>query len=196
MNSYEMRLWRIILAMAVLAWASCGESLASQFVVFPKAGELTSPDGRYVVRNSDRQGAASDFVGTFHTLWLIEASTGRSRKLCDYVGVAAVAWSNSEFLVVTQYAKKNSRALVFSVTGTEEPVMLNAPTLFRLVPSERRVQLRENDHVFVEAARVEQDTLDLRVWGYGQHDPDGFRWRCAYALHEGTVLCTDEGSSR
>ncbi len=191
-----MRPWRIILGMAMLAGAWCGESLASQFVVFPKAGELISPDGRYVVRNSDRQGAASDFVGTFHTLWLIEASTGRSRKLCDYVGVAAVAWSNDDFLVVTQYAKKNSRALVFSATGTEEAVMLNAPTLIRLVPPERRAQLRENDHVFVEATQVEQDNLDLRVWGYGHHDPDGFRWRCTYALHEGTVHCTEEGISR
>jgi hypothetical protein len=181
----------VIVAMTIV------QTLATPFVVFPKAGKLSSPDGRFVVRNAERDGAASDLVGTFHSLWLIEAATGRSRKLCDYLGVAAVAWSNNDFLVVTQYvAKKTSRALVFYTGGPEDPVMLDKSTLIRLVPAELRATLRENDHVFVEASRVEAETLHLRVWGYGQHDANGFRWRCEYALWERVVSCIQERSSR
>lgn len=52
--------------------------------------------------------SASDFVGTFHSLWLYELATGRSRKLCDYLGVASAAWSSDDVLLVTQYAGKRT----------------------------------------------------------------------------------------
>jgi hypothetical protein len=170
---------------------------SAQFVVFPKAGELISPDGGFVVRNAEREGSRSDIVGTFHSLWLHEMSSGRSRKLCDYVGVAAVAWSEENFLVVTQYVgKKTSRALVFSATGSEDPVMLNKSTLIYLVPAQLRATLRENDHVFVEAESVGQGTLHFRVWGYGTHDANGFRWRCAYTLRDGNATCKEENPAR
>ena len=61
---------------------------------------------------------------------------------------------------------------------------------------EFRQALRENDHFFVEAARLEGNTLYVRVWGYGQRDAHGFRWRCEYALSTGTVFCSEERSTR
>jgi hypothetical protein len=68
----------------------------------------------FAVRNVDAAGSPSDFVGTFHSLWLFGLGIGRSHKLCDYPGVASAAWSNNDFLVVTQYGgKRTSRALVF-----------------------------------------------------------------------------------
>jgi hypothetical protein len=168
-------------------------TLASPFVVFPKASELISPDGRYAVRSVDSVGAASDFVGTFRSLWLYELPTGRSRKLCDYLGVASAAWSSNDVLVVTQYVgKRTSRALVFSAAVAQDAVMLDTATLIRLLPPELRPALRDNDHVFVEGSRVEQETLHLTVWGYGRHDPNGFRYRCEYTLREGTISCTAE----
>jgi len=191
-----LRPLRIMLGVVVVIAALCGEALAAPFVVFPKATELLSPNGRFVVRNVDRQSPASDFVGTFHALWLTEVATGRSLKLCDYVGLAAVAWSGNDFLIVTQYVgKRTSRAAVFSVSHPEDPVLLDKSMLIRLVPLELRATLRENDHVFVEASRLEQDTLHLRVWGYGQHDANGFRWHCQYAFREGTVSCAEDPGS-
>lgn len=172
------------------------QTSATQFVVFPRTSELASPDGRFEVRNTEAGGSPLEFVGTFHSLWLVELSNGRSRKLCDYLGLAAIAWAGNDSLVVTQYVgKKTSRALVFYVTQPDDPVMLDKPTLVRMVPVGLRPTLRENDHVFVEASRVEDNTLYLRVWGYGQHDATGFRWRCEYGLREGTVLCAAEGNS-
>lgn len=192
-----MSRWQITLGVAIVGVILAVQALARPFVVFPKAGELPSPDGRFVVRNADREGAASDFVGIFHSLWLIESATGRSRKLCDYVGVAAVAWSSNDFLVVTQYmGQQTSRALVFSADGSEDPVVLDKPTLLRLIPVELRDVLRENDHVFIEASRLENETLYLRVWGYGKHDANGFRWGCQYALREEVISCTETPTSK
>ena len=192
-----MRRLRIILVLQIaLVSLVSAEVFASQFVVFPKASELVSPDGRFAVRSVDSQGSASDIVGTFRALWLFELATGRSRKLCDYLGVASVAWSSNDWLVVTQYVgRRTSRALVFSATAVEDPMLLDKITLTRLVPAELRPSLRENDHIFVEGSRVEHDTLYLAVWGYGQHDANGFRWRCEYSLREGTASCVEERGS-
>jgi hypothetical protein len=173
------------------------EAIASPFVLFPKATELASPDGRFLVRNVERKGAPNDFVGTFLSLWLVEKTTGRARKLCDYIGVAAVAWSSDNHLVVTEYVgKKTSRALVFLAADDIEPIVLDKRTLLRLIPVDFRETLRQNDHVFIEASRVAEQTLHLRVWGYGQHDPSGFRWQCDYLFREGTVSCSDDRPSR
>jgi hypothetical protein len=190
---------RIILTAATLIVLLSAGSLtvfASPFVVFPKASELVSPDGRFAVRSVDSSGGASEFVGTFHSLWLYELPTGRSRKLCDYLGVASAAWSGNDLLVITQYVgKKTSRALVFFATIAQDPVLLDKATLIQLVPAGLRPALRENDHVFVEGSRVEQDTLHLTVWGYGQHDANGFRYRCEYSLREGSISCLEERGS-
>lgn len=192
-----MRLWRIALVVVLVAVALCGTTLAAQFAMFPKAGQLVSPDGRLVVRNVERQGTASEFVGSFQALWLTDLASGRSRKLCDYLGLAAVAWSHNDFLIVTQYVgRRTSRALVFSVVEQQDPLILDKTTLTRLIPVELRPALRDNDHVFVEASRLEEDTLYLRVWGYGQHDANGFSWHCLYALRQGTVSCAAQSKPR
>ncbi len=171
----------------------CAPAQAAQFVLFPKAGDLASPDARFVVRNVEREASAADLNGTFHSLWLIEPATGRSRKLCDYVGVAAVAWSKDDFLVITEYVgKRTSRAVVFSPANADEPLVLDKSTLTRLVPVELRPTLRANDHVFVEAARLEHEKLYLHVWGYGQQNPSGFHWECEYSLSAATITCSEK----
>jgi hypothetical protein len=167
-------------------------SQAASFVVFPKAGQLLSQDGRFVVRNTDRVALPSEYVGTFHSLFLEDVASGRTRKLCDYVGVAAVAWTKSDSLIVTEYlSKRTSRALIFAADNSRDPIVIDQPMLTNLVPVNLRPQLRGNDHVFVEASQVEGETLTLRVWGYGKHDVNGFRWRCEYRLIEGAISCEE-----
>ncbi len=167
-----------------------GFSATGAFVVFPKAGRLTSPDKRYEVRDVGPPGSGSDFVGNFHSLWLIESASGRSRKLCDYFGAAAVAWSDDDTLLITEYVgKKTSRALLFAPVTTEQALMIDESTLLRALEPQFRENLRGNDHVFVEAARFEKDTFYFRVWGYGQQSPKGFKWNCRYDLGDGTLGC-------
>jgi hypothetical protein len=184
-----MRLFRLML-FPVLFVAVAVHMYAAPFSLFPKAGHLASPDGRFEVREVDLREPGSEFSGIFHSLWLVETTTGRSRKLCEYVGVAAVAWSEKDSLMVTQYlSKKTSRALIFATTSTQEPVVLDVPTLIRMVPVGLRPALRENDHAFVEASRLEGDIFYFQVWGYGQHDRNGFHWNCEYGLGAGNLNC-------
>ena len=163
---------------------------AGPFVVFPQAGEFASPDGHYVLRSVEDQGSAGEFRGTFRALWLTETLTGRSRKLCDYVGEAAVAWSKNNILLITVYvSKKTSRAMIVSAADHEEGMIIDVPALIQMVPPELRAPLRENDHVFVEASLLEENRLHLRVWGYGRHDPNGFHWACQYEIGSAKISC-------
>ena len=93
---------RRMIAISIVLLALATHAASESFVLFPKAGRLISPDRRYEVRDSDRTGTPTEFVGTFHSLWLVEVATGTYRKLCDYLGVSAVTWSGSDFLMVTQ----------------------------------------------------------------------------------------------
>jgi hypothetical protein len=162
---------------------------AVPFVLFPKAGKLPSPDGRFEVRNANRNGSDKDFIGTSHSLWLVESATGRARKLCNYLGVAAVTWSGNNFVVVTEYVgKKTSRAWVFPI-DTREALVFDQPSLIQMVPVELRTTLRENDHVFIEASSVEAETIHLRVWGYGSRDARGFHWSCTYEMRKAAISC-------
>jgi len=184
-----MRVYGAFVCVAALAFEIAAH--AGPFVVFPKAGQLPSPDGRFVVRNTEREAPLSEYVGTFHALFLEEIASGRVRKLCDYVGVAAVAWTNNS-LIVTQYlSKRTSRVLIFAADNSRDPVLIDIPSLTRLVPVNLRPQLRENDHVFVEGSQAAGETLTLRVWGYGKHDANGFRWRCEYSLSGGLISCEE-----
>jgi dipeptidyl aminopeptidase/acylaminoacyl peptidase len=192
-----MRTWLRTLILAALLSGTMTTLGAAQTRVFPKSGELGSPDGRFLLRSSDREAPTTDLVGTFHSLWLVEVATGRSRKLCDYVGVASARWSESEHIVVTEYvSKKSSRLLLFSTLTEEEPLVLDKAAVTSLVSAEFREILRENDHVFVEGVGVKQGILTLIVWGNGQHDKQGFRWHCDYVLSERTVTCAGERSSQ
>jgi hypothetical protein len=167
-------------------------SIAAPFSIFPKVGRLTSPDGRFEIRDVDESGAPGQFAGTFRALWVIESPTGHSRKLCDYFGLAAVAWSEKNSIIVTQYVgKKTSRALIFTSAMGGESYVLDPPGLISSVQIELRPMLRENDHLFVEGSSMEHDIFRFRVWGYGRHDPNGFRWNCEYALSDGRVSCEE-----
>ena len=187
----------MMIRLGILLLGLCVSAQTGQFAVFPKAAQLASPNGRLLIRNTDREASQADIDGTFHSLWLVEAATGRSRKLCNYVGVAAVAWSENDSVLVTEYVGKwTSRALVFSANTGTDPVMLDASALTQLVPVDLRPALRGNDHVFIEAVRVQRNDLFLRVWGYGAHDSPGFQWTCKYSLTDATIACQERGASK
>jgi hypothetical protein len=165
-------------------------SQALPYSLFPKAGPLPSQDERFVVRNVDPVAAASEYVGTFHSLFLEDTASGRKRKLCDYVGVAALAWTKNNVLIMTEYLSKHtSRVRIFSADEAGGPVVIDPSLLTQVAPIDLRPEIRENDHVFVEASQVEGETLAIGVWGYGKHDPNGFRFRCLYSLRAGEISC-------
>jgi hypothetical protein len=184
----SLRIVNVLLACVII----CTPMNAEDFAVFPDRKELRSPDGRYVIRSVEHTGQAQEITGVFRTLVLQEVSTGRSRGLFNYLGPVGVAWSGNNFVIVTEYvSKKTSRALVLRLDRPNEYQVIDKPHLAMQLHDERRAQLERNDHVYVEVSRIDGIVLTLRVWGYGAHDPQAFRFQCAYDLAVGTASCRE-----
>jgi len=185
-----MRVRLFPVALLLLCLLAGRIAAAEQFTIFPDQKEVRSPDGSLVIRSVEHSAKPSDFSGVFRTLVIEEVATGRMRKLYDYVGRVAVAWSGNEFIIVTDYvSRRTARALIFPVAPNRDGLVLDKEHLASRLPETQYVHLRRNDHVFVEAAHVDGRYLTLRVWGHGQRDPSGFRWVCRYDLIAGTAVC-------
>lgn len=178
--------------LAILVVFACSVALAEQFAVFPDRKELRSPDGKFVIRSVDYVPQQHEFSGLFRSLILENTANRSARELYHYVGRVGVAWSGNNFIIVTDYvSKKTARALVFRIDRPDEYLVLDKPSLATRLPDEYRAQLERNDHVFLEVSRIEGGQLILRVWGYGAHDPQGFRFQCVHELNQGTTTCRD-----
>src|SRR5512142_2647201 len=109
----------VVLAATLLAGTVVAQS-RERFVDFPGTGEaFASPNGRFVIRNVNRDPSPTAFSGSFHALWLRDAATGKERKLCDYLRHVQVAWnSRSDRILVNDYwASNESRLLIFTTDG-------------------------------------------------------------------------------
>ena len=167
-------------------------AFSEDFALFPDRKELRSPDGKYVIRSIERTPQPGEFVGLFRALIVEEIATHKTRVLCDYLGRAAVAWSENNYIIVTDYVgKRTSRALVFRVDQDAGGFVVDKNDLQRRVSAPFSEQLRGNQHVFVEALKVRAGRLGLRVWGYGTHDPQGFRLFCDLELDTDNATCND-----
>ena len=174
----------------VLFAIACSAASAEQFTLFPDRKELHSPDGRFVIRSIEHAAGAAQLSGVFRTLVIEEIASGNVRKLYNYVGRVAVAWSGNDFIIVNDYvSKKTSRALVFPIDPDREVLALDKVQVASLIPDTQSVHLQQNDHVFVEVSSVEGTALLLRVWGYGRRDVTGFRFVCRYDVAGGTAVC-------
>lgn len=67
-----MRLNRDVFLLTFLAICLALHVHAATFSMFPKAGRLLSPDGRFEVRDVAPESSAGELVGTSHSLWLTE----------------------------------------------------------------------------------------------------------------------------
>ena len=182
------RTWLIAVFGAGLAVSiACAEP----FVTFPEQKELVSPDGRYVLRSVDPPGDPTNFSSSFHALVLEDRVSGKSRRLYDYLHKVAAAWSGNR-IVATDYASRRAaRALVFSVEPNSDSFIVDRVALADRIPVQLGSHLRFNDHVFVEAIRMEGGTLVLRAWGYGTQDPSGFHLACRLDLEQASATCEE-----
>jgi hypothetical protein len=185
------RVWSILVFCGCLA---VSVARAEPFVTFPEQKEFVSPDGRYVLRSIDPPRDSSNFSWTFHTLVLEDRVTGKSRRLYDYLHKVAVAWSGNRIIATDYVSRRAARALVFSTAPMADAYLIDSTALADRIPLPLASHLRLNDHVFVEAVRLEGDTLVLRAWGYGAHDPGGFRLACRLNLDQAGAAC--EASAR
>jgi hypothetical protein len=183
-----------VACLALILIPSALLALGGAFVTFPDStNELPSPDGQFLVRSTNYAATTGVFSGKFHALFLEEHRTGKSRKLCDYLGKVAVSWVAADIIVVNEYyTARGARALVFATDETISAVVIDRNRLVKLLDPITSRRLLGNDHVYVEAYKLDGNILSLRLWGYGSQDAKGFNFSCDYILNRDAATCWEK----
>ena len=119
--SYRFRFPRTYCVLPGIAWS--GREVCD----FPgRCEELPSRDGQFLVRSISYGTAPGSISGKFHALVLEERRTGKSHKLCDYLGKIMVFWTADNVLVVNDYyTDMGARVLLFVTDETIPPVAID-----------------------------------------------------------------------
>jgi hypothetical protein len=156
----------------------------AQKVSFPGAdSEAKSPDGRYVIRNTD-----DEKQEPAHTLTLIDTKNGSATKIYSYGRHLDVLWSpTSSAFVVNDYEGSDvSHPVLFATPWTRRPVDLREKLMDFLRSRGKATSAEENHHVYFSALRwLSGNEILCQVTGYGDVDPKGFAKHYVYKLGAG-----------
>jgi len=159
---------------------------SAQGVSFPGAkSETESPDGRYVIHNSD-----SLSENPAHTLTLVEAKSRSAIKIYQYARSVDVLWSPaSDAFVINDYEGSDSaKPLLYDVpwTGTKTDILKEFTRFMRRRHEEKLVL--NNDHVYFTVRRwINPRELLCQLEAYGEASPhgSGFKGFYVYRIGEG-----------
>jgi len=145
--------------------------------------ELKSPDGRYLIRNSD-----SLTENPAHTLTLVDAKSGYEIKIYQYARGADVLWSPaSDAFVINDYEGSNStRPILYQLPwrGTKVDMLTEMANFLQSRGKEKIIF--GNDHLYFTVRRwLNKKELLCRLNGYGDANPNGFTRDYIYKIGGG-----------
>lgn len=146
------------------------------------------PHGHYMLLACERQ----HDKGTPHEFRLKDLRTGEVIWSYPFGRSAEALWSpDGTALAITDYAGSNIAQLFLILPERPQQTMNLQDETTRslgILPS-----VAHNDHVYFEAvAWKDSQTLVFRIWGQGDHDPQGFDESFEYRLG-GEVVRTSSG---
>jgi hypothetical protein len=169
--------YSVAVTLAVGSWC-CTIVVANETTTFPGAvSEVSSPDGKYVVRNQDREGEPPN-----HTLILVDTLEKSERHLLDYDRHVGVLWApDSARFFINDYrgSSESTCHVVDARTAQSTDVwqkLLREASLSRHVTG--------NHHLYVVCEGwPSEETVSVIVSGYGDADPAGFEIGIDYDLN-------------
>lgn len=158
--------------------------LNAQNVSFPGTrSESKSPDGRFVIKNSD-----SDVEDPAHNLMLIDTRNGSVITIYKYGRGVDILWSpRSDAFVINDHEGSNvSHPILFRAPWSTNYTDLRDKLIDFLRSSNQAKSALENHHVYFTVQRwLSENEVLCQVTGYGEVDPNGFTRRYVYKLGVG-----------
>jgi hypothetical protein len=138
---------------------------------------LPSPNGsKAVVWQAPRAG---DPEYTHHLL--LDDGKGKLHPLMPFHRNVSVEWSPSGMHVaVTCHCGSDfSDVVVFDIANPRHGISVTKALQRRV----GRIRVLNNHHAYVEAIRwLNDESLEVLVWGYGEQNPKGFNWTYDFGL--------------
>ena len=150
------------------------ESLAmasERFSRFPGLSEISSPNGRYLLRNVDieKDGEFS------HQLILRDTKTNTEKVIYSYGRYVDVLLSkDSKGLIINDHGGSDYTNCII-VRFQKEIEMYNVKELLTSQAIKYKKSIVGNHHVYIEGDQwITNKKIKVRITGYGDVDPDGF----------------------
>ncbi|HYL99253.1 MAG TPA: hypothetical protein VEZ90_09885 [Blastocatellia bacterium] len=141
--------------------------------------EFRSPNGTYVVVNSDRD------EKPFHSLTVKRRSDGSVINTYEYPRNVEIFWNpqGTVLAITDNYASNESKCLILDLAQKNPDWADLTQALRNAGNSRQKSSLVRDDHVYTKVLRWRDDkTLEVKVSGYGEVDPKGFSYLYLYSL--------------
>lgn len=137
-------------------------------IAFPgRVSELSSPDGRYVLRNVDSDQEP-------HHVLYVEGVQHKSERLLTYGRHVSALWSrDGQALLVNDYGGSDFSNCLLFLFGAERKRIDVRERLHEQLGSNQTIF--GNHHVYIEGVEwIDRSRVKVKVSGYGDVDPKGF----------------------
>lgn len=185
-RSHQLGTGRKCFLVALLATGIAG-GVSAQNISFPGTrSEAKSPNGRFVIKNSD-----SDLADPAHTLTLIDRGNASEIKIYQYGRGVDVLWSrSSEAFVINDHEGSNvAHPILFREPWSTKYTDLREELVDFLRSRNEAKSVLENHHVYITAQKwLSHNEVLCKVTGYGDVDPNGFTKYYVYKLGVGFGL--------
>jgi len=139
---------------------------------------VASPDGVHAVVWQEPTASDPEFT---HHLLMLDKRTNRRSPMMPFLRNTRVAWAPSgRYVAVTcRCGSDFSDVSVFDTQHSVKVVSLTKELQRRV----GRIHVLDNHHAYVEALGwLDDTTLRIHLWGYGERSPKGFDWQYVFEL--------------
>ncbi len=143
---------------------------------------LASPDSRHVLINADSESVSPS--GDSHALYLQNPKTGEHKEIYSYGRYVEVLWSpGGGKLLINDYAGSDYSLPVIFLTDSDKTVNI-AEEIRKKLGNSRSIS--GNHHVYITGTEwLTENSLKIRICGYGDIDPEGFTYWYEYIIGNG-----------
>lgn len=172
---------------SVFACYSLIMAYEKQLISFPGVvSQVTSPDKKYVLINVDSESEEqASSLGGNHALYLRKVETDEQTRIYSYNRHVEVLWSpKSGRLLVNDFGGSDfSIPRIFSVHHPAKPLDLREQLKQKM---RNHRSIFDNHHVYIVGTEwLSEDKLKIKIYGYGDIDPDGFVLWFEYLIGKG-----------
>lgn len=176
-NDLLLKIFLLVLVLSITSISAAKDEVAR----FPLGGSsLLSPNKQYLLENVNYDVSSEDQDS--HALFLKNLKTGVQEKIYSYPrGVDAVWSAQGNILAVTDDAGSDNADCILFFPGDKTSKISIYNELTRIMPTNKTIFKQANDpdhfnhHVYITCNKwLSNDLLLIRIYGYGDIDPDGF----------------------
>jgi hypothetical protein len=158
----------------------------NKLIVLPgKMSQIISPNGKWLLLNIDSEaGDSNPFLKGNHAIFLLKIGEKKLIKIYSYDRHAEVMWSpKGTKLFINDYAGSDY-SFPIVILNNDGNRIINVGQ--ELLKKEKNPNIADNHHAFLIATEwLTENSLKIKVYGYGEIAPDGFTLWYAYDIKSG-----------